>query len=226
MTCASCVARNEKALRKLEGVDEADVNFATEKAHVVFDPAVLSPHDLVATVEKAGYGVVTAEETLPVLGMTCASCVSRVERALKRTPGVLEAQVNLATEKATVAYVPGQASHDGLVAAIRGAGYDVAIEAGGGEAAAGGLAATDAALDREQAARRRRLSGSAPQGHRRLRPHGRHLHRHHADGLVHVPAGLAAQRLPAVGARHARPVLGRRGSSTRARGPACATASA
>ena len=153
MTCASCVARNEKALRKLEGVDEAEVNFATEKAHVVFDPSVLSPHDLVATVEKAGYGVVTAEETLPVLGMTCASCVSRVERALKHTPGVLEAQVNLATEKATVAYVPGQASHDRLVAAIRGAGYDVAIEAGGGEAAAGGLAATDAALDREQAAR-------------------------------------------------------------------------
>ncbi len=155
MTCASCVARNEKALRKLEGVDEADVNFATEKAHVVFDPAVLSAQDLVATVEKAGYGVVTAEETLPVLGMTCASCVSRVERALKRTPGVLDAQVNLATEKATVSYVPGQASHDGLVEAIRGAGYDVAEpESGGGEAAVGGLAATDAALDREQAARR------------------------------------------------------------------------
>ena len=155
MTCASCVARNEKALRKLEGVDEADVNFATEKAHVVFDPAVLSAQDLVATVEKAGYGVVTAEETLPVLGMTCASCVSRVERALKRTPGVLDAQVNLATEKATVSYVPGQASHDGLVEAIRRAGYDVAEpESGGGEAAVGGLAATDAALDREQAARR------------------------------------------------------------------------
>ena len=62
-------------------------------------------------VEAAGYGVVTALETLPILGMTCASCVSRVERALRKPPGVLKADVNLATEKATVTYIPGQASH-------------------------------------------------------------------------------------------------------------------
>ena len=170
MTCASCVARNERALRKLEGVDEASVNFATEKATVIFDPAVLTAHDLVATVEKAGYGVVTHSETLPILGMTCASCVTRVERALNKTPGVVDAQVNLATEKATVTYVPGQTSHAGLVAAVRAAGYDVVegarpggmVMAGGaaGEGAAGpaseagfGLDAAESAVDVEQAAR-------------------------------------------------------------------------
>src|SRR5450756_1324375 len=88
MTCASCVARNEKALRKVEGVDDASVNFATEKATIAFDPEVVSADELVHAVEAAGYGVVTAQETLPILGMTCASCVSRVERALRKPPGV------------------------------------------------------------------------------------------------------------------------------------------
>jgi Cu+-exporting ATPase len=79
----------------------------------------------VHAVEAAGYGVVTAQETLPILGMTCASCVSRVERALRKPPGVLTADVNLATEKATVTYIPGQASHEDLVAAVEAAGYQV-----------------------------------------------------------------------------------------------------
>jgi len=149
MTCASCVARNERALRKLDGVDEANVNFATEKATVVFDPAVLTAHDLVETVEKAGYGVVTLRETLPILGMTCASCVSRVERALKKTPGVVDAHANLATEKAIVTYVPGQTDRAALIAAVRAAGYDVAE----GVTPAVSDAAPDAALDVEQAAR-------------------------------------------------------------------------
>ena len=75
--------------------------------------------------------MVTAQETLPILGMTCASCVSRVERALRKPPGVLKADVNLATEKATVTYIPGQATHEDLVAAVRGAGYDVVEPAAG-----------------------------------------------------------------------------------------------
>ncbi len=106
MTCATCVARNERALRKLDGVDDANVNFATEKATVVFDPSVLTAHDLVETVKKTGYDVVTRTETLAIVGMTCASCVSRVERALKKRPGVVDAEVNLATERATVTYAP------------------------------------------------------------------------------------------------------------------------
>ena len=126
MTCASCVARNEKALRKLAGVDEASVNFATEKATVTFDPSAVTAAQIVATVEAAGYGVVTQTETLPILGMTCASCVGRVERALRKQPGVLTAEVNLATEKATVTFAPGQAGHADLVAAVKAAGYEVA----------------------------------------------------------------------------------------------------
>jgi len=147
MTCASCVARNEKALRKVEGVDDASVNFATEKATIAFDPEVVSADELVHAVEAAGYGVVTAQETLPILGMTCASCVSRVERALRKPPGVLKADVNLATEKATVTYIPGQASRDDLVAAVKAAGYDVIEEPGAG------ADATASAVDAGEAAR-------------------------------------------------------------------------
>jgi Cu+-exporting ATPase len=156
MTCASCVARNERALRKLDGVDEANVNFATEKATVVFDPAVLTARDLVASVKKAGYDVVTRRETLPILGMTCASCVGRVERALKKAPGVVDADVNLATERATVTYVPGETDRAALVSAVRATGYDVAgnaAEAAQGAAAGGGVEAAEEALDAEQAAR-------------------------------------------------------------------------
>ena len=152
MTCASCVARNEKALRKVEGVDDASVNFATEKATIAFDPEVVSADELVHAVEAAGYGVVTAQETLPILGMTCASCVSRVERALRKPPGVLKADVNLATEKATVTYIPGQASRDDLVAAVKAAGYNV-IE----EPAAGAADATASAGEAARAAAYRAL---------------------------------------------------------------------
>ncbi len=148
MTCASCVARTERAIGKVAGVDKAAVNLATEKATVTFDPHAVSTNDLVAAVEGAGYGVVTAQETLPIIGMTCASCVSRVERALRLPPGVLKADVNLATEKATVTYIPGQASHDDLIAAVRGAGYDV-VEPEPGATEAGAEAAADA----EEAAR-------------------------------------------------------------------------
>jgi len=124
MTCASCVARTERALGKVAGVDKVAVNLATERATVTFDPHAVLTGDIVAAVEDAGYGVVTAQETLPILGMTCASCVSRVEKALRTPPGVLRAEVNLATEKATVTYLPGQATRQDLVDAVRGAGYD------------------------------------------------------------------------------------------------------
>ncbi|HSL95197.1 MAG TPA: heavy metal translocating P-type ATPase [Thermoleophilia bacterium] len=150
MTCAACVTRNERALQRAEGVDVASVNFATEKATVTFDPARLSARDLVDTVAEAGYGVVTQTEVLPITGMTCASCVSRVERALKHVPGVLKAEVNLATERATVTVLPGAGVRERLVNAVRDAGYGVAEAPAGGD----GAAATEAALDVEQAARR------------------------------------------------------------------------
>jgi len=148
MTCASCVARVERAIGKSEGVDKANVNLATEKATVTFDPDEVTTGDLVSAIEGAGYGVVTAQETIPIIGMTCASCVSRVEKALRNPPGVLKADVNLATEKATVTYIPGQASYRDLVEAVRGSGYDVVEPAPGT-----GEESVEAAADAEEAAR-------------------------------------------------------------------------
>jgi P-type Cu+ transporter len=141
MTCASCVRRVEKALGKTAGVASANVNLATEKATVSYDPSVASIDTLRAAVEKAGYGVgtiavaappavpapepVTGEVTLPIEGMTCASCVRRVERALTKIPGVEQANVNLATEQASVSFDPAVADLTQLRQAVEKAGYSV-----------------------------------------------------------------------------------------------------
>jgi P-type Cu+ transporter len=101
MTCASCVMRVEKSLKAVPGVADASVNLATEQATVHAAPSV-TPEALVAAVRKAGYEVPSQEIVLQVEGMTCASCVARVEKALLKVPGVSVASVNLATEKATV----------------------------------------------------------------------------------------------------------------------------
>jgi Cu+-exporting ATPase len=148
MTCASCVARNEKALRKVQGVTEANVNFATEKVTVTFDPAQADLGSITSAIEQAGYDVPTATETFAISGMTCATCVARNERALNRASGVVKAEVNFATEKATVVYIPGQASHDDLVEAVRRAGYDVVEPARPSAAGAAGEPVDHEALAR------------------------------------------------------------------------------
>ena len=96
MPCASCVERNEKALRLVPGVISADVNFATEQATVEYDPGVVDVAALVAAVERVGYQVIVEKVDLAVQGMTCASCVERVERALAGMDGVVSASVNFA----------------------------------------------------------------------------------------------------------------------------------
>lgn len=127
MTCASCVGRVEKALGKVEGVDSVTVNLATERADIKVRGPV-NRQALVNTVEAAGYSVPATAFDLAVEGMTCASCVGRVERALKAVPGVAEATVNLATERA---HVRGSVDSNTLVAAIAAAGYAArAIDAG------------------------------------------------------------------------------------------------
>jgi P-type Cu+ transporter len=142
MTCASCVRRIEKALSRVEGVAEANVNLATETARVAYDPSVAGPEQFKAAVEKAGYGVrelpsqpvpapvpegtKPGDVTLPIEGMTCASCVRRIEKALSRVDGVEQANVNLATEKAHVVFNPAVASVDQMRAAVEKAGYKVA----------------------------------------------------------------------------------------------------
>lgn len=128
MTCASCVGRVERGLRKVEGVSEASVNLATERATVTFDPSVTTPQALLNKVQDVGYEPVASTVDLSVQGMTCASCVGRVERALQKVDGVVGASVNLATERATVQYLPSSVSPGQLKSAIREAGYEVLEE--------------------------------------------------------------------------------------------------
>jgi Cu+-exporting ATPase len=155
MTCASCVNRVEKAISKVPGVEQAAVNLATERATVSYDQGQTTVADIAAAVERAGYRVaelpaepvVTPEPTspasagtngsgatvfpgateavLPIEGMTCASCVRRVEKGLAKVPGVTAANVNLATERATVAYDPAVADLATLRGAVERAGYHV-----------------------------------------------------------------------------------------------------
>ncbi|MFQ6101242.1 MAG: heavy metal translocating P-type ATPase [Anaerolineae bacterium] len=126
MHCANCAFTVERSLKKVEGVSDAAVNFATEQATVAFDPGRLKPADLVRRVEDAGYGVVTARVELPITGMTCTNCAATVEQTLNRkVPGVVRANVNFATERATVEYIPGVATVAAMIRAVEEAGYGV-----------------------------------------------------------------------------------------------------
>ena len=106
MTCAMCQKNIERSLKRADGVADVSVNLATEKANVHYDGDKLAASDLVAQVERAGYGVAAAAIDLPITGMTCAMCQKNVERALNRSDGVISASVNLASEKASVSYLP------------------------------------------------------------------------------------------------------------------------
>ncbi len=117
--------------------ESANVNFATEKATVVYDPQATEGKCLVDVIREAGYEVPSAKTALPITGMTCASCVATVERTLRRLPGVVCANVNFATEKAAVVYLPEQVSPAEMARAVREAGYDVVEEAGPAEKNAG-----------------------------------------------------------------------------------------
>jgi len=124
MTCASCVARVERAISALPGVSTASVNLATERATVTFKD-VVDTGSVLRAIESAGYQAKTETRDFDVEGMTCASCVARVEKSLKAVPGVIDASVNLATERATVRLATGAIETSALETAIRNAGYDV-----------------------------------------------------------------------------------------------------
>jgi len=125
MTCASCSAHVEKALKRVPGVTDAVVNLATERATVTFDPQQASLADMIGAVHDAGYGIATDKVMLSIGDMTCASCSQHVESALKKLDGVLGASVNLATERAAVEYVPGVVGMDDFRKAVHEAGYVV-----------------------------------------------------------------------------------------------------
>jgi Cu+-exporting ATPase len=122
MTCASCVGRVERALRGVEGVTTVAVNLATERAQVSFGTGRADAALVANTIRDVGYEPVEDTLELKIAGMTCASCVARVERALKAVPGVIEANVNLATERATVRAVGTPEA--ALVRAVEDTGYE------------------------------------------------------------------------------------------------------
>jgi len=131
MTCASCVGRVERKLKKVPGVDEAQVNLATERASVRYDPGQTDVDVLVKAIESAGYSaqpqtieVPLSETALSIEGMTCASCVRRVERSIAKVEGVKSVAVNLATEQAAV---EGSASPAALLAAVERVGYHAKV---------------------------------------------------------------------------------------------------
>ncbi|MCW4012676.1 MAG: heavy metal translocating P-type ATPase, partial [Candidatus Bathyarchaeota archaeon] len=134
MHCATCAQSISNNLYKREGIRKADVNYGTEKAVIEYDPDKVNLDDIAQSIRELEYEPVmpgdaeTREVTMRITGMTCAACVAAVEKALERVPGVKEAVVNLATEKAFVKYDPKQASIVDLREAVRSQGYDVADE--------------------------------------------------------------------------------------------------
>jgi len=125
MSCASCAAAIQKNLFGLKGVEKANVNFATSKATIFYQPQLVKPQDFISSIRKSGYEVGVASVEIPIQGMHCASCVQNIEKALLRTRGVTKAAVNLATEKARVEYIPSEMSLKEIKEVIEQAGYRV-----------------------------------------------------------------------------------------------------
>ena len=125
MSCATCVTTIQRGLAGLKGVEKANVNFATSKATVIFQPQLVKPEDFISSVRKSGYEVGTVSLELPIQGIECASCVQKIEKALLQTRGVTKAVVNLATEKAKVEYLPSETNLEEVKRAIESTGYKV-----------------------------------------------------------------------------------------------------
>ncbi|RSL30501.1 copper-translocating P-type ATPase [Salibacterium salarium] len=125
MTCAACANRIEKGLNKIEGVENANVNLATERSNVTYNPEQTSPEEFEEKIEKLGYQVEHDKAEFNVIGMTCAACANRVEKKLNKLPGVSEASVNLAMETAAVEYNPNSVSTNDMTEAIDKIGYEL-----------------------------------------------------------------------------------------------------
>jgi Cu+-exporting ATPase len=142
MSCASCVAHVESALKELSGISNVVVNLATNKANLSYDPQLVKVDDMRRAIEDVGYAIVVSELTLDVRGMTCASCVGHVESALKELDGVTSVIVNLGLGTAKVVYIPGVVSISVMKRAVHEVGYEAQERSEG----------TDA-LDRERQTR-------------------------------------------------------------------------
>jgi P-type Cu+ transporter len=128
MTCASCSLNVEKRLGKLPGVSRANVNLASQKATIAYNPKTTNIDAMVKAVKSAGYDVATQKTSFGIGGMSCAACSARVEKALSKLPGVITAGVNLASRKATVEYIDGIVGADDFRQTVTKAGYSVADE--------------------------------------------------------------------------------------------------
>ena len=133
MTCANCAVTIERGLRKLPTVANANVNLASERASLEFDPATLKFDDIVARIVRAGYGVAQGEAVLPIRRMSDTNDAQRLEKALRKLEGVTAAQVNFTAEKAVVTYIPTLVSQADLRRAVSAAGLEVAQVTGSAE---------------------------------------------------------------------------------------------
>jgi Cu+-exporting ATPase len=129
MSCASCVEKIQKTLSSLSGVSQASVNLATEKATISYDPQIVNPQKFVQTIQGLSYKVQTEKITLPVEGMSCASCVEKIEKSLNKLAGVTKAVANFATEKVSIEYIPGVLGLSDFRHAVKQAGAYEIIEA-------------------------------------------------------------------------------------------------
>lgn len=125
MTCANCVATVERNLKKVDGVDTANVNLSSERAAISYDPKKATLTDMITRVQKAGYDVAMGQASLAIRNLSDAADVKRLEKALNALDGVIEASANLATERAAVRYVPTIISQNEIRRAIRSAGFEV-----------------------------------------------------------------------------------------------------
>ncbi|MDR6224044.1 heavy metal translocating P-type ATPase [Desmospora profundinema] len=128
MTCAACANRIEKNLSKLTGVRKAHVNLASEKASITLEPNQVSINQIIDAIKKTGYKVHSEKTVLSIEGISCASCVNRIEEELKKVEGVLDVGVNFANEKATVETLPDQVEIKQLIVAVQQAGYEAKLD--------------------------------------------------------------------------------------------------
>jgi Cu+-exporting ATPase len=129
MSCAACANRIERGLSQVKGVEKASVNFATQKATLHLNPKMVQTRDLTRTIQDLGYHVPTETVTIPIQGMSCASCVDKIQRSLLRQEGVVLAAVNLALESATVEYIPQIVDVQDLARTIQSVGYEPRLPA-------------------------------------------------------------------------------------------------
>lgn len=123
MTCAACAVRIEKGLKKIDGVEDASVNFALEKSKVTFDPSKANVNQLKEKVQSLGYKVMSEKAEFDISGMTCAACANKIEKRLNKLNGVQNATVNFALESTLVEYNPDEVSVADMKDAIKKLGY-------------------------------------------------------------------------------------------------------